>query len=296
MSDREQALRSEHLVVFYEETHELVDAVTEFVAGGGEDAVAIVVATPSHREALVTRIPDGRFIDADGLLSTFCDDGVVDPAAFRASVGELVALAGSEGRPVRIFGEMVALLWERGLVAQAIEVEALWSDLAGELPFALLCAYPSTLVLDHDEPSLVNDVCALHSGVRTNAQEESHVRAFQSEAQSIRACRRFVSHVLHDAPAGDVDKLLLIVSELATNAVQHAATPFVVEVARGPTRLCVSVRDRSKEGLGTDAAPMDSETGRGLSVVDALSDEWGVRWTAQGKVVWAALGAQSADS
>jgi anti-sigma regulatory factor (Ser/Thr protein kinase) len=289
VSDREPALRSEHLVVFYEEQDELVDAVTEFVTGAGPHATTIVVATPAHREALVTRIPDARFIDAETLLSSFCEDGVVDPDAFRRSVGDLVATFSTEGQPVRIFGEMVAVLWERGLVAQAIEVEALWTELAETLPFALLCAYPSTLVLDHDEPSVVNDVCALHSGVMTTSKEETFVRAFASQTQSIRACRRFVAAALSDAPVDDVDKLLLIVSELATNAVQHAATPFVVEVIVSPKRSCVSVRDRSKEGVGTSATPMDSETGRGLNVVDALSDEWGVRWTAQGKVVWAAL-------
>ena len=64
------------------------------------------------------------------------------------------------GRPVRIFGEMVALLWERGLVLAAIELETYWNDLARKLPFDLFCAYPSEAVMaDENQPGLA-DICS----------------------------------------------------------------------------------------------------------------------------------------
>ncbi|MDP1794862.1 MAG: MEDS domain-containing protein [Acidimicrobiales bacterium] len=288
MHDHEPSVRSEHFVLFYETDDELFDAVDGFIAGGGPDAMAIIVATEDHRDRFARALPNAQLIDARTLLSRFNDDGVLDPDAFEACVGELIRLAGSEGRPVRVFGEMVALLWNEGLVAQAIELESFWNALAETLPFALLCAYPSTLVLDSDEPTLVNEVCQAHRPVRSaSGAENLEVRAFAAVPHAIAEARRFVASKAEVTSPEQLDKLLLIVSELATNAVQHAGTPFVVEVVSSRDTVCVAVRDRSKTEIGASAAPMESECGRGLGLVDALADSWGVRWTKLGKVVWA---------
>lgn len=44
--------------------------------------------------------------------------------------------------PVRIFGEMVAVLWAEGKTRTAIRLEELWDELATRHAFSLLCAYP----------------------------------------------------------------------------------------------------------------------------------------------------------
>lgn len=279
MSEYEPILRSAHFVVFHESDAELVEAVTGFFADGAPDAIAIVVATPEHQRLLAGRMRGAQMLDAATLLRQFSHDGVIDAAAFDDSVGELIRSASAEGRPVRVFGEMVALLWDQGLVAQAIELELLWTALADTVAFDLLCAYPSTLVLDHDEPAPVNLVCAAH--------DVHAVRAFVPEPHSVADARRFVLGAASTASSRQIDKLLLIVSELATNAMEHACTPFVVEVATIDNAVCISVRDQSKIDLSAKSAPMDSECGRGLELVDALADAWGVRWTAVGKAVWA---------
>jgi len=85
------------------------------------------------------------------------------------------------------------------------------------------------------------------------------------------------------------EDLLLVVSELVTNAVLHGAEPIVVTVMRAQERVRVEVTD----GL-SDASPHNNraaphaETGRGLSVVTRLACAWGWRATpGRGKTVWA---------
>jgi len=85
------------------------------------------------------------------------------------------------------------------------------------------------------------------------------------------------------------EDLLLVVSELVTNAVLHGAEPIVVTVMRAEERVRVEVTD----GL-PDASPHNNraaphaETGRGLSVVTRLACAWGWRATpGRGKTVWA---------
>ncbi len=87
------------------------------------------------------------------------------------------------------------------------------------------------------------------------------------------------------------EDLLLVVSELVTNAVVHGAEPIVVTVVRAPGRVRVEVTDAA-----TDSSPhssrirQDAEAGRGLDVVTQLAAAWGWRASpGRGKTVWAEL-------
>ena len=93
------------------------------------------------------------------------------------------------------------------------------------------------------------------------------------------------------APAVRED-LLLVVSELVTNAVVHGAEPIVVTMVRAPERVRVEVTDGATESSPhTNPRPRaDAENGRGLSVVTRLALAWGWRATpGSGKTVWAEL-------
>ncbi|MQS13034.1 ATP-binding protein [Streptomyces kaniharaensis] len=86
----------------------------------------------------------------------------------------------------------------------------------------------------------------------------------------------------------DPDSACLIVSELVTNALLHGeGQPTVVLELRGG-RLHITVSDSSGNPLRRQA-PDDSRTsGRGLDIVDALSESWGVEAIgSHGKAVWA---------
>ncbi|GAA1944054.1 ATP-binding protein [Kitasatospora viridis] len=83
------------------------------------------------------------------------------------------------------------------------------------------------------------------------------------------------------------DTAELLASELVTNALQHAGTGARLDaVVTAERRLLVEVRD---EGTGLPRprpADADATNGRGLLLVEALADRWGVRLRADGKVTW----------
>lgn len=77
-----------------------------------------------------------------------------------------------------------------------------------------------------------------------------------------------------------------LVSEVVTNAIIHARTPFRVRVATGDRAIRVSVHDASPANpVKRDYGP-NHPTGRGLHIVEALADRWGVAPDGEGKVVW----------
>ncbi|WP_063787104.1 ATP-binding protein [Streptomyces sp. NBRC 110028] len=91
--------------------------------------------------------------------------------------------------------------------------------------------------------------------------------------------------------SGSAHVVLLVLSELATNAVRHGRVPgryYEVRIAYDAEKLVgVEVSD---PGDGPpvigDAAP-DAERGRGLAIVEAFAEAWGVRERVVGKTVWA---------
>src|SRR5262245_47369178 len=151
------ASASTHLVQFYDEDHVLVESVARFLGAGlgaGESAVAI--ALPTHHAGFEKVLADsgfdlekarsaGRYValDAADTLSRILKNGRPDPEAFAGVIGGCIQRAAAGGaRPVRLYGEMVALLWEREDPETAIRLEELWNELGRQMPFALLCAYP----------------------------------------------------------------------------------------------------------------------------------------------------------
>ncbi|MCW2615466.1 MAG: ATP-binding region atpase domain protein [Frankiales bacterium] len=85
------------------------------------------------------------------------------------------------------------------------------------------------------------------------------------------------------------DDLELVVSEMVTNAVRHAAAPVSLEVEADGRQVLVAVNDGSPDAPTARGADADAEGGRGLLLVDLLSAEHGVRPDPPGKTVWAAL-------
>src|SRR2546430_7228729 len=91
----------------------------------------------------------------------------------------------------------------------------------------------------------------------------------------------------------DQDAALLLTSELVTNAVRHEAgqgaqaVMLVISCSRG--RLRVDVHDTSRSLPAVADVPADAETGRGLLLVETLSDEWGYYRTSAGQAVYFTL-------
>jgi len=86
------------------------------------------------------------------------------------------------------------------------------------------------------------------------------------------------------------DVALLLTSELVTNAVRHEPGQAVMLVINcSSDRLRVDVHDTSRSWPAVADVPADAETGRGLLLVETLSDEWGFYRTPAGKAVYFTL-------
>gem|GEM_PF-2996025 len=91
-------------------------------------------------------------------------------------------------------------------------------------------------------------------------------------------------------PAEALETTVLVLSELIGNAVAHGRTPIDARVRRLVDRVVVEVADGGGRLPRRRHAGLDEEAGRGLELVATLADRWGVRPTADGKVVWAEIG------
>jgi anti-sigma regulatory factor (Ser/Thr protein kinase) len=120
-------------------------------------------------------------------------------------------------------------------------------------------------------------------------------RSFDAYENSVGRARRFVSGFTADLPDDRRDDVALMISELATNALVHASSGFDVAIDRSTTLLRVSVSDRG-DGTPEVHSPNSTEPhGRGLQIVEALSDEWGViPYFAAGKTVWFQIALEAA--
>ncbi|MFF4900394.1 ATP-binding protein [Streptomyces sp. NPDC001068] len=117
------------------------------------------------------------------------------------------------------------------------------------------------------------------------------------EPASVPAARRLVRHTLADWHLPELaDAAELVVTELSTNAVQHARhAMFRVTLRRiAPDRVRVAVTDKSHTAPVLWPLDQGAEGGRGLALVAALASEWGTDPLAWGKRVWADL-APNAD-
>jgi hypothetical protein len=311
------ANHGDHVVKFYEHDDELVEAVVPYLAAGlrsGE--VTIVIATEAHRRAFAAALEfdgvdvaqaqaNGSFLalEVESTLAAIMVDGQVDRDAFNEVVGGLIHRVAAPGRGVRAFGEMVALLWDTGAVLAAIELEALWNELGRELEFSLLCAYPRASVVGHEHAEALQQVCRMHSSVvhhpdsgggeiPESLSSTAFTASFPAERESPGRARRLAACELRRWGHGEelVNEVALVLSELASNAVIHARSSFTISLQSHDSLLRIAVRDKCPA-----LATADGDRGlivrapHGLAVIQALSTQWGVEDTPDGKIVWAEL-------
>jgi anti-sigma regulatory factor (Ser/Thr protein kinase) len=111
------------------------------------------------------------------------------------------------------------------------------------------------------------------------------MRRFPARPASVAKARKFATSSL-DADDDLVSRVESLVSELATNVVRHARTPFLVEVRSDDRSVRVDVTDASSEPPSIRPIDPVDPTGRGLVVVESLADRWGYEAGTHGKTVW----------
>jgi MEDS: MEthanogen/methylotroph, DcmR Sensory domain/Histidine kinase-like ATPase domain len=297
----------QHVVQFYEHDEDLTSAVSDFLGAGlvaGESV--LVVATPDHRQAFEAALAAAgldvfglratghyRSRDADELVASLLVEGEPDAERFSASVGRLVADLRADGASVRIYGEMVALLWERGAVGAAMAIEELWNELGSRQPLSLFCAYPAQSVAA--TPQGREAISREHVAVVTHIREQSPrhpdevVRFLQPTPFAAQVARRFVRDALRGWQlAGLADNAELVVSELVSNAIRHGGQRFRLTVSRSADGVRLAVTDPSPALPTPRTDDLDgSINGRGMHLIEAVSCAWGTTVHPDGKTVWA---------
>lgn len=116
-----------------------------------------------------------------------------------------------------------------------------------------------------------------------------HATVLAAEPRSAALARDFVSlHLLAHHQSHLVEDVRLVVSELATNAVAHAQTPFVVTLSSANGSVLLDIQDGSTSAVVPSTPDVMDMSGRGLMIVELLSREWGTSSDGQGsKSVWA---------
>jgi serine/threonine-protein kinase RsbW len=116
------------------------------------------------------------------------------------------------------------------------------------------------------------------------------MRVFLGSMREIRSVREFVAETVDGCPAAD--DVILLVSEIAANAVVHTASgkdggTFTVVVHPGDAMIRVEVHDGGSETPpGVRSAGELAGSGRGLGLVEALATRWGHLGGRDGRVVW----------
>ena len=178
---------------------------------------------------------------------------------------------------------MVALLWDDGLVNDAVQLEAMWEELGSRYPFSLFCGYRADSVTS--DMDAFAEVCRLHEEIVGGRSVTARTFGFSREAPA--AARHFAVATLNAWGAGDLaGDVALVVTELAANAIVHARSAFTVILSLRDDVLRISVRDAGPlDGAGLHATPL-----HGLAVVDAMASRWGVESLGNaGKTVWVDL-------
>jgi PAS domain S-box-containing protein len=203
---------SDHIVQFYEQDAFLIEQAVEFLTARPDvDQTGIIIATKPHHEAIQQRLTAFRLqegtrssrprrmiaLDAQATLGEILVHGSPDPVRFTALVGDLINEVAEGGtKPVRVFGEMVALLWADDHYDAALQLEELWNQLGRTHRFSLFCAYPIQGFSRREDTARFTSVCGSHSIVRptesfllSKSPERIHriVAQLQQKAQALEA-------------------------------------------------------------------------------------------------------------
>ncbi|MBT2395543.1 ATP-binding protein [Streptomyces sp. ISL-100] len=116
---------------------------------------------------------------------------------------------------------------------------------------------------------------------------------FLAEAEEVAGLRRVMAlHLRLWGLSELTDAAQLCVTELVTNVLTHIGpgTPTTLVVSMAGTRLRIEVHDPDARALPTLLAATDrDESGRGMAIIDAITDRWGVVLRADSKVTWCEL-------
>ena len=167
---------AEHLVQLYETEKGFLGTLEGFAGSGllSGDCL-IIIATREHLDELNSRlgqhgfdlhllIEKGQYIplEANEILASFMVNNWPDEQLFNQTISGIISRGRQNGRKIRAFGEMVALLWDNGHHGATVQLEKLWHQLHALDQFTLYCAYPKA-GFTQDATDSLHSICKSHS-------------------------------------------------------------------------------------------------------------------------------------
>ena len=159
-----------HAVFFYEDPQALSSTVGRFIADGLDaDQPGLVIATPSHKAGILEYLagaacnPEKRMaqgdllvLDAAELLSLFMVGGMPGVGSFESAMTRIMNSLVDRGsqRSVRVYGEMVDLLWKNKKEDAALSLETRWDQFVRARRFPLLCSYSMESLGEHGHKTI----------------------------------------------------------------------------------------------------------------------------------------------
>jgi signal transduction histidine kinase len=186
----------DHRVQFYDSDDFLALTVANFLdegIRGGQPLV--VIATEAHRVSFTSQLKSKghdvdrvsgsgqlMLLDARDTLDKFMVGTAPDAGRFKTVVGAALQSArdlGGGNAVLRLYGEMVDLLWRDGNTEGALHLEQLWNDLANTYEFSLLCAYAMGNFYRSSDAEHFQAVCHQHTHVTPTERYLSSVSDVQ---------------------------------------------------------------------------------------------------------------------
>jgi anti-sigma regulatory factor (Ser/Thr protein kinase) len=142
-----------------------------------------------------------------------------------------------------------------------------------------------------DTGHLSDDVALLvvrHDGLPAEARpEHDRTTIDRLDPRAARSARDFIARHVAEPELTDLrETAVLLVSEVVTNALRHTDGNVDLALWRFQDRVRVEVSDETSRSPVASRAGLLDESGRGVPLMDALSDRWGTSPHGDGKVVW----------
>jgi superfamily I DNA/RNA helicase len=250
----------DHFVQLYTDDDFLARAVVHFVeAGFAEGEAAVLIATPAHIALFTDRLSGAPgamvrgqlvVVDAQATLKAFMVDGMPDRETFVEVVtGVLDRVRAAGYAKIRLYGEMVNLLWEQDALEAAVRLEELWNDLLAEQRVPLLCAY-------HIDPF---DRYAHRFALTSISRTHSHVIPVADYERLDRAVDRAYRDVF--GREGDAEILRdLLVAALGSTPIMPRAQAALLALRDVNSHTADAVLERAKEYYSEGASPPSDAT------------------------------------
>jgi len=110
--------------------------------------------------------------------------------------------------------------------------------------------------------------------------------ALEPTAESVRASRDLVRRTLGSVDSELAEVAAILTDEVVANAIRHGRPPIALRVRGNDELVVIAVADCGPGLPVMRCADRTAENGRGLMILDAFSDDWGVVSLREGKQVW----------